>query len=186
MSVGIRHCKKIAFCCKFLPPGHTKGQFGSMDENFVNIINDHRALIYKVCRLYCSDPDDQKDLFQEIILQVWKSLGGFRQESSLSTWMYRVALNTAITHFKKERRYGNRVSLVGIEIPDIGNSENNEELLGELFKAIEDLDKIDKSIILLYLEEKSYDEISKIVGLSKSNVGVRINRIKMKLSKRIN
>lgn len=156
-----------------------------MDENFVDIINKHRALIYKVCRLYCADPEDQKDLFQEIILQVWKSLGSFRQESSLSTWMYRVALNTAITHFKKERRLGSRIPLAGIEIPDIGSGDNNDELLAELFKAIEDLDKIDKSIILLYLEEKTYDEISMISGLSKSNVGVRINRIKTKLSKRI-
>ena len=157
-----------------------------MDEDFVNIVNNHRALIYKVCRLYCADPEDQKDLFQEIILQVWKSIGSFRKESSLSTWMYRVALNTAITHFKKERRFGNRVPLAGIEIPDIGSRDNNDELLGEMFKAIEDLDKIDKSVILLYLEEKGYDEISSITGLSKSNVGVRINRIKTKLSKRIN
>jgi RNA polymerase sigma-70 factor (ECF subfamily) len=157
-----------------------------MDENFIDIINNHRALIYKVCRLYCDDSEDQKDLFQEIILQLWKSLDGFRQKSSLSTWMYRVALNTAITHFKKERRFGNRVPLAGIEIPEIASGDDSDELLSQLFKAIEDLDKIDKSIILLYLEEKTYDEISTITGLSKSNVGVRINRIKTKLSKQIN
>ena len=157
-----------------------------MDESFIDIINNHRALIYKVCRLYCDDPEDQKDLFQEIILQIWKSFDNFRQESSLSTWMYRVALNTAITHFKRERRLGNRVPLAGIEIPEIASGDNSDELLSQLFKAIEDLDKIDKSIILLYLEEKTYDEISTITGLSKSNVGVRINRIKTKLSKQIN
>lgn len=153
-----------------------------MDQKFVDILNNHRGLIYKVCNLYCSDPEDRKDLFQEIVLQVWKSLGSFRQESTLSTWMYRIALNTAITHFKKEKRSVNPVSIIGIEIPDISDSDDDGELLKGLFRAIEDLNKIDKSIILLYLEEKSYEEISEITGFSKTNVGVRINRIKTKLS----
>src|SRR5688572_18754220 len=153
-----------------------------MRKEFVDVLNNHRGLIYKVCNLYCSDREDRKDLFQEIVLQVWKSLGNFRHESSLSTWMYRIALNTAITHFKKEKRSVNLIHIEGIEIPDINDSEEKEELLTQLFAAIEHLDKIDKSIILLYLDEKSYDEISEITGLSKSNVGVKLNRIKTKLS----
>jgi RNA polymerase sigma-70 factor (ECF subfamily) len=153
-----------------------------MDKEFLDILNNHRGLIYKVCNLYCSDPEDRKDLFQEIVLQVWKSLESFRRESALSTWMYRIALNTAITHFKREKRSVNPVSITGIDIPDINDSFEKEELLKQLFIAIEHLDKIDKSIVLLFLEEKSYEEISEITGLSKSNVGVRLNRIKTKLS----
>ena len=154
-----------------------------MRKEFVDILNDHRGLIYKVCHLYCDDPEDRKDLFQEIVLQVWKSLGSFRQESTIGTWMYRIALNTAITHFRKEKRLGGKVSLTGIDIPDLNDSSEKEDQLKELFKAIENLDRIDKSIILLYLEEKNYEEISEITGLTRTNVGVRLNRIKIKLSK---
>ena len=153
-----------------------------MRKEFVDILNNHRGLIYKVCHLYCDDPEDRKDLFQEIVLQVWKSLGSFRQESSIGTWMYRIALNTAITHFRKEKRLGGKVSLTGIDIPDLNDSNEKEDQLKELFKAIENLDRIDKSIILLYLEEKNYEEISEITGLTRTNVGVRLNRIKIKLS----
>ena len=153
-----------------------------MDKEFLDILNNHRGLIFKVCNLYCSDPEDRKDLFQEIVFQVWKSLGSFRHESALSTWMYRIALNTAITHFRKEKRSVNPVSITDIDIPDMNDNNEKEELLKELFIAIEYLDKLDKSIVLLYLEEKSYEEISEITGLSKSNVGVRLNRIKTKLS----
>ena len=156
-----------------------------MRKEFVDILNNHRGLIYKVCHLYCDDPEDRKDLFQEIVLQVWKSLGSFRQESTIGTWMYRIALNTAITHFRKEKRLGGKVSLTGIDIPDLNDSSEKEDQLKELFKAIEDLDRIDKSIILLYLEEKNYEEISEITGLTRTNVGVRLNRIKIKLSNTI-
>ena len=110
-----------------------------MRKEFVDILNDHRGLIYKVCHLYCDDPEDRKDLFQEIVLQVWKSLGSFRQESTIGTWMYRIALNTAITHFRKEKRLGGKVSLTGIDIPDLNYSSEKEDQLKELFKAIEDL-----------------------------------------------
>ncbi|HET6541501.1 MAG TPA: sigma-70 family RNA polymerase sigma factor [Chryseolinea sp.] len=156
-----------------------------MRKEFVDILNNHRGLIYKVCHLYCDDPEDRKDLFQEIVLQVWKSLEGFRQESTIGTWMYRIALNTAITHFRKEKRLGGKVSLTGIDIPDLNDSNEKEDQLRELFKAIENLDRIDKSIILLYLEEKNYEEISEITGLTRTNVGVRLNRIKIKLSNTI-
>lgn len=157
-----------------------------MDQNFIDILNDHRGLIYKVCHLYCSDTEDKKDLFQEIVLQVWKSRHSFRQESKLSTWMYRVALNTAITHFKKEKRLPQQVSMNGIEVPELESDDEKESMVKELLAAIENLDKMDKSVILLYLEEKSYEEISEITGLSKSNVGVRLNRIKTKLSNQLN
>lgn len=157
-----------------------------MDKGFVEVLNEHRGLILKVCTLYCDDPEDRKDLFQEIVLQIWKSLGSFRQESALSTWMYRIALNTAITHFKKEKRSIKPISATGIDMPDLNEGLAEAEELQQLSNAIEQLNKIDKSIMLLYLEEKSYDEISEITGLTKSNVGVRINRIKQKLAHTLN
>jgi RNA polymerase sigma-70 factor (ECF subfamily) len=153
-----------------------------MNTEFIDILNNHRGLIFKVCNIYCADREDRKDLFQEIVLQIWKSLGSFRNESALSTWMYRIALNTAITHLKKQKRSVSPLSIEGIEIPDINDSDEKEESMKQLFAAIEQLNKIDKSIVLLYLEEKSYDEISDITGLSKTNVGVKLNRIKAKLS----
>lgn len=153
-----------------------------MDSEFIDILNNHRGLIFKVCNIYCADREDRKDLFQEIVLQIWKSLGSFRNESALSTWMYRIALNTAITHLRKEKQSVSRLSIEGIEIPDINDSDEKEESLKQLFAAIEQLNKIDKSVVLLYLEEKSYEEISEITGLSKTNVGVKLNRIKAKLS----
>jgi len=154
-----------------------------MEKDLIEILNNHKGLIYKVCNLYCSDREDRKDLFQEIIIQVWTSLGRFRHESSLSTWMYRIALNTAITHFKKEKRSHNQsLPLENIEIPALDDDGEKEEQIKSLFSAIQHLDKIDKSVILLYLDEKSYEEMSDITGLSKSNVGVKLNRIKTKLS----
>jgi RNA polymerase sigma-70 factor (ECF subfamily) len=152
------------------------------DTDFIDLLNNHRGLIYKVCGLYCDDPEDRKDLFQEIVLQIWKSLGSFRNESALSTWMYRIALNTAITHLRKEKKGITKVPLVEIDTPALNDNDETEDLMRQMYKAIEHLDKIDKSIVLLYLEDKSYDEISEITGLSRSNVGVRLNRIKIKLS----
>jgi RNA polymerase sigma factor (sigma-70 family) len=165
---------------------HTKASIQLMEKELIEILNLHRGLIYKVCNLYCADQEDRKDLFQEIVLQVWKSLPRFRHESALSTWMYRIALNTAITHFKKETRSNNYRSITGIDIPDLSDGDEREELMKQMFAAIDGLDKIDKSIILLHLEEKSYEEISEIIGISKSNVGVKLNRIKTRLSNALN
>jgi RNA polymerase sigma factor (sigma-70 family) len=152
-----------------------------MEKDLIGILNNHRGLIFKVCNFYCRDEEDRKDLFQEIVLQTWKALPSFRGDAALSTWMYRIALNTAITHLKKERRLQIRnVEFSDWEVPDLGSPD--EELHQELYRAIDGLDKLEKSVILLYLENKSYEEIAEILGMSKSNVGVRINRIKSKLS----
>lgn len=154
-----------------------------MEKTFIDMINTHRGLIYKVCNLYCDTQEDKKDLFQEIVLQLWKSFAGFRNESLLSTWMYRVALNTAISNFRKEKRKPERksISVAEFQIPDMDERSNETENLGLLSQAIAQLTEIEKAIIMLYLDEKSYDEISEIIGITKSNVGVRLNRIKAKL-----
>lgn len=158
-----------------------------MEKAFVKMINEHRGIIYKVCNLYCLEREYKKDLFQEIVLQLWKSFPSFRNESQRSTWMYRVALNTAITIFRKESRAPERRSIsdAEFEIPDMDTFEDQHEQMGLLKQAIDTLTPIEKAIILLYLEEKSYEEISEIIGISKTNTGVKINRIKIKLEKTI-
>ncbi|SHF65414.1 RNA polymerase sigma factor [Pedobacter caeni] len=158
-----------------------------MEKAFIKMINEHRGIIYKVCNLYCLEKEYKKDLFQEIVLQLWKSFPSFRNESQRSTWMYRVALNTAITIFRKESRAPERRSIsdAEFEIPDMDTFTDQQEQMGLLKQAINTLTQIEKAIILLYLEEKSYEEISEIIGISKTNVGVKINRIKIKLEKTI-
>jgi RNA polymerase sigma factor (sigma-70 family) len=158
-----------------------------MEKEFLEILNTHRPLLFKVCHLYCDQSEDREDLFQEVVLQLWKSYKGFRHEAKVSTWMYRVALNTAITYFKKSKKeISSLSSWPGHEIPDFLDHTELSDQMSQLYQAISQLDKIDKSVILLYLEEKSYEEISEVTGLSHSNVGVRINRIKTKLSNLIN
>ncbi|WP_205945887.1 RNA polymerase sigma factor [Pedobacter hiemivivus] len=156
-----------------------------MEKVFVEMINTHRGIIFKVCNLYGASQEDKNDLFQEIVLQLWKAFPSFRSESKQSTWMYRVALNTAITIFRKESKRPERMSLSGEEfqIPDMSTFSDSDEQISMLNRAILGLTEIERAIILLYLEEKNYEEISEIIGISKSNVGVRINRIKIKLEK---
>lgn len=154
-----------------------------MEKTFLDMINAHRGIIYKVCNMYCHDAEDRKDLFQEIVLQLWRSFSGFRNESMLSTWMYRVALNTAISNFRKETKRPGRqpVSLEAFQIPDLDEFSKDTENLGLLKDAIDRLTEIEKALIMLYLDEKSYEEISEIIGITKTNVGARLNRIKTKL-----
>lgn len=147
------------------------------------MINKHRGILFKVCNLYCNEREDKKDLFQEIVLQLWKSFPTFREESKYSTWMYRVALNTAISNFRKESKKPIRrtISDEELEIPDVSYLSDQSENLGMLKQAIDQLTSIEKAIIMLHLEEKSYEEISKIIGITRTNVGVKLNRIKNKL-----
>lgn len=158
-----------------------------MEKEFTELINNHRALIFKVCNLYCSYPESRKDLFQEVVLQLWKSFPGFRKASANSTWIYRVALNTAISNFRKESKKPEKrpLTLQEFDIPDIPGTSEKEEDRSALNHAISKLTEIEKAVIMLYLDEKTYDEISEIIGISNSNVGVRLNRIKNKLSELI-
>jgi RNA polymerase sigma-70 factor (ECF subfamily) len=157
-----------------------------MEKEFIELVNNNRALIFKVCNLYCHDHESRQDLFQEVVLQLWKSYPNFRKEAAGSTWIYRVALNTAISNFRKESKKPEKTSITlsEFEIPDMSLTDERENR-STLHLAIGRLTQIEKAIILLYLDEKSYDEISEIIGISNSNVGVRLNRIKNKLSKLI-
>lgn len=153
-----------------------------MEKEFISILNENAGILYKVCNLWCDEPEDRRDLFQEIVLQLWKAWPSFRKESKVSTWMYRIGLNTAISVFRKKSKGLFTVSLsVGaFEIPDPAKFSAENENISALHKAIATLSSVEKAIIMLYLEEKTYREIAEITGISKENVGVKLNRIKSK------
>ncbi len=154
-------------------------------KEFSQRIEKHQAIIHKITFVYTNDPTDREDLFQEICLQLWKAFPNFREEAKFSTWMYRVALNTAISNVRKNRNKPIFEPLNENEnVADIGHKE--AEQLNLLNRAISKLNYIDKAIILLWLEEKSYDEIASIMGTSKSNVSVKLVRIKRKLEELVN
>ncbi len=156
-----------------------------MEQEFIKMINGHRGTIYKVCNMYCQGRENIKDLFQEIILQLWKSYPSFRKEAANNTWVYRVALNTAISNFRRESKKPGETSIPDdlFQLPDSMAFLDKDENFSLLMQAIDRLTEIEKAVIMLYLDEKTYDEIAEILGITNSNVGVRLNRIKIKLSK---
>lgn len=138
-----------------------------------------------MCNIYCDDQDDRDDLFQEIVAQLWKSYASFREESKFTTWMYRVALNTAITTFKKTKRRPdqNRLTYDNFQVKDENYDAETEEEIRNLHRAVAQLSGIEKSIVLLFLENKKYEEIAEITGITQNYVRVKMNRIKKKLKK---
>ncbi len=152
------------------------------EKEFVRIIKEHQGLIYKVSALYTEQKHDRNDLYQEIVYQLWKSFDSFREEAKISTWMYRVALNTAIAYLNRKKRRGREVSLEVLpQVAAEQSAEILEERVKHLHREIENLNILEKGIILLLLEGKKYEEISEITGLTSTNVGTRISRIKEKL-----
>lgn len=157
-----------------------------MKTEFIGIIKAHEGLIYKVTRVYALDSEDQKDLYQEIVFQLWKSFGSFRGEAKIGTWMYRIALNTALTYEKKRKRKGQHIPLDETLLNWTDEQDPvMQERMQTLYAQIHQLNLVDRGLILLFLEGKSYEEIAAITGFSKSNVGTRLNRIKNKLKSKI-
>lgn len=149
---------------------------------FSERIQKHQAIIHKITMVYANGRANREDLFQEICLQLWKSYPNFREESSFSTWMYRVALNTAISNVRKESK--SPLYEQFRETDKMEDDRNDEkEKVKLLYRAISKLNQIDKAIILLWLDEKNYEEIASIMGTSKNNVSVKLVRIKRKLEK---
>ncbi len=155
------------------------------DRAFTELIKRHDGIIYKITRFYADDTDSQKDLYQEIVYQLWKGFKTFRGEAKISTWMYRVALNTALVHLKKKKKRGHRVSLEGVVLKQEEDDPLLEERLKILYTKIKDLGDVERGIIFLFLEGKKYKEIAAITGLSSNNVGTRMARIKEKLKVQI-
>lgn len=155
------------------------------DDFFKSYVEENMALIMHLCRAYSRDEESLKDLVQEVTLQLWRSHKSFKGKSQLSTWVYRVTLNVCLSHSKKLKRKPDTISL------DYGISKSEEtdpekEQIEQLYSGIRKLKESDRAIILLYLEDKSYKEMSEILGITVSNVGVKVNRLKDKLKQMIN
>ena len=156
-----------------------------LEQKFIDDINKNLGIVHKVANIYFVNSEEREDVIQEMLYHLWKGYPGFRGNSKFSTWMYKVCLNTAITYLNKSKRNKHLpLSYKHLQIGDEGNSALGDTML-LLHKAIGDLSKINKAIILLYLEEFSYDEIARITGFSKSNISVRLVRIKKKLEEEL-
>jgi RNA polymerase sigma factor (sigma-70 family) len=147
------------------------------ETQFIQHIDRHQGIIHKICRLYRDSPEDREDLFQEIVFQLWKSVSTFNNEATFSTWMYRVALSTAIVAFRKKKP---QIIYTPV-LPDNPETFQDNEQTERLFGALKKLDDDEKALITLYLEELSYKEIAAITGITENNVGVKLNRIKTKI-----
>ncbi|WP_430966829.1 RNA polymerase sigma factor [Spongiimicrobium sp. 2-473A-2-J] len=156
------------------------------EEEFVRVIKQNEGVIFKITTIYTDNKTDQQDLYQDIVYQLWKAFPGFRKESKVSTWMYRIALNTALTRLKKSKRGGHSVSIDRVVLQETECYDYEfEERLKLVYSHIKQLNLLEKGIMLLLLEGKKYEEIAEITGLSPSNVGTRISRIKQKLKEQL-
>ena len=146
-------------------------------------LQDNQNIVHKVCTLYTNDRDSHNDLFQEITIQLWKAYPKFRGEAKFSTWMYRVALNTAITLYRKSRKRIDTQDYESVifKIKADEYDETEEQQLKLMYKAVSQLGDVDKALVFLYLEEKNYTEISETLGITEVNARVKMNRIKTKL-----
>ena len=156
-----------------------------LENEFIALVETYQRVIYKVCYIYSKDNDNLNDLYQESILNLWKSFPRFRNECKTSTWIYRITLNTCVSFFRRFSRSPKFVPLT-TNLEMIAENENEITLIHELYHLINRLGNLEKAIILLHLEEKSYQEIADITGLSLTNVATRISRIKDKLKKMSN
>lgn len=155
-------------------------------KKFIQDIKENEGIIYKITRIYSNNTEDQKDLYQEIVYQLWKSYSSFKANSKISTWMYRIALNTAISNLKKEKRKGSQVSIDNLLLNQMYQVDTvMEERIILLYAHIKKLSIVERGIILLYLEGKNYDEIATITGFTNTNIGTRLARIKQKLKSQI-
>jgi len=158
------------------------------DSNkFLEMLDDHKGIIYKIVNSYCRDEEDRKDLAQEIIIQLWKSFDRYDSRFKYSTWIYRIALNVSISFYRKEKRrseisYPLPENLFSVHAND--DAEEKSYLTKLLTEFISELKELDRALIILYLDEKSHKEISEILGLTETNVGTKIGRIKKLLKQK--
>ncbi len=153
------------------------------EELFARLVREHKSTIYTVCYMFSQDEDEVNDLFQETLINVWKGMDGFRQESKFSTWVYRVALNTCLMQERKKKREGEKVPLTMSVNLFEDNDDAKIKQVRQLHERISQLALVDRALVMLWLEGMSYDEIGAIVGISAQNVGVKLFRIKEQLKK---
>jgi RNA polymerase sigma factor (sigma-70 family) len=155
------------------------------NDGFVTMIKKYKRIIYKVINTYCNDVDDKKDLEQEIIIQLWKSYQSYNGSTQLSTWIYRIAMNVSISFYRNNvTRKTNTTSINDSIFQELASNAINEEETDQrrlLYGFISQLDEFNREVFMLYLDDYSYKEIAEIVGITESNVGTKINRIKHKI-----
>jgi RNA polymerase sigma-70 factor (ECF subfamily) len=154
-----------------------------LEHSFVEQLEKNQNIVHKVCRIYTNNQDAHNDLFQEITIQLWKAFPKFRGDSKFSTWMYRVGLNTAITLYRKSKRSikTQQFDAIQFKIKAQEYDDTEEQQLKLLYKAVHQLNDIEKALVFLYLEDKNYREISKTLGITEVNARVKMNRVKTKL-----
>ena len=159
-----------------------------LEHQFVKNLEKHQNIAHKICRIYTNDQDSHNDLFQEITIQLWKAFPKFRGEAKFSTWMYRVALNTAITLYRKKKRSikTQDFDTVDFKIKAEEYDDETEQQLKVMYSAIQELNDIAKALVFLYLEDKNYRDISETLGITEVNARVKMNRVKTKLKNILN
>ena len=157
-----------------------------IEKEFLGMIEEQKRTIYKVCYMYANDQDDLNDLFQETVLNLWKGFPKYRGDSTFNTWVYRIAMNTCITFLRRSNTRLQTVPMTAQMAGCLVTDEETEARLKELYTLINQLGKLERALILLWLEERNYQEMADILGISKVNVGVKLNRIREKLKRMSN
>jgi RNA polymerase sigma factor (sigma-70 family) len=152
---------------------------GAIQERFQNLMEEHKKILYKVCHSYCRNPGDRDDLAQEIIVQLWRSFHAFDERVRFSTWMYRIALNVAISFYRREKVRARHV-ILGSEhlLEALDETQGRSEEVQVLYQWIGELDPLNKALVILYLDGNNYQEIADILGISETNVATKISRLK--------
>lgn len=152
------------------------------EEEFISMINTYNRVIYKICCVYATDSNNVNDLYQETVLNLWKGYENFKGQSKVSSWIYRVGINTCISFYRRNKKHMKAMPLTS-EHDDIDDSNDYMNQLKEMYRLINQLNKIEKAIILLWLDEKPYDEIADVMGMNKNTIASKLKRIREKLTK---
>ena len=150
-------------------------------EKFITVVKDHQNLIFKICYSYCSNSENRKDLQQEILMQLWNSFSKFDGRVKLSTWIYRIALNTAISYYRNDCKRKDKKTTIDVSVISLSDFEyvpDQDQKIVMLYQFIGNLNQMDKALILLYLDDNKYKDIAEILGISETNVATKISRIK--------
>lgn len=154
------------------------------EKEFAEIVKQHRSAIYTVCYMFAKDADEADDLFQEVLINLWKGMGAFKEQSKISTWIWRVSFNTCISADRKKRK--RKTVRLSMDINLYEDRDEDSRQIKMLYDRIHRLKPFDRAIVMLWLEGISYEEIGAIVGISTKNVSVRLVRIKEELKKMTN
>jgi len=153
---------------------------------FKTLLEENKQVIAKICRAYSNSQEEFEDYFQEVSLQIWKSYDNFKGASQISTWIYRITLNVCLSELRKNSKRINTYTIQAEHDLSGPTGESNDEEIEKLYMAIKTLKKVDRAIILLFLEDRKYKEMAEILGISVTNIGVKINRIKKELKEKLN